>query len=139
MNSYKEFDKISIGASDIASLIVVMPRERGNLELASMLHFGGDGDYRAYYCRGDDVTIGEHYKLVATGHEWLKIYDDTGLSLDVRPSGEYRAVDIYRVVDIYRAGGMGCIIHWRNPRSSEEAARYGYDYTVSAEMQEGER
>ena len=122
MKSYKDFNKISIGASDIASLVVVMPRERGNLEWASTLHFGGDGDYRAYYCWGDDVTIGEHYKLVATGHAWLKIYDDAGVSLAARNS------DNYPIVDIYRGGGMGCIIHWRSPRSAEEAARYGYDY-----------
>lgn len=115
MKSYKDFDKLWLGDSDIASLTIVTPRGGGSMENASTLHFGGDGSYRAYYCWGDDVQIGEHYKLVATGHTWLKIYDDAGLTLDVRPS------DDYTVVDIYRAGGMGCIIHWRRPRAEEAA------------------
>ena len=121
MKNYKNFDKISIGTSDIASLTVVTPREDGNLNLASSLHFGADGSYSAYLCAGD-VEIGEHYRLVTTGCEWLKIYDDDGLVLDVMPD------DDSRIVDIYRGGDMGCVIHWRRPRNAEEAARYGYDY-----------
>lgn len=98
MKNYKEFQKIHIGSSGIASLTL---RSCGNV---APLDFGEDGSYSAYECFGD-VAIGEHYEKVFSGESWLKIFDDDMLRYDKR-GGEYKHIDIYR------AGEMGCIIHW---------------------------
>ena len=53
MKSYKDFEKIYIGGSDIASLVLVgcKHNEKGeSLGAATeLLHFGEDNCYRAYY------------------------------------------------------------------------------------------
>lgn len=104
--SYKEFEKENIGASDIASLILVGPGESG-LQLKE-LAFGEDGAYDAYMVDGEDVEIGSHYKEVFEFKNWLKIYDDDGL--------------VYRTnaerIKIYRAGEFGCIIQRINDGKS---------------------
>lgn len=96
MKSYKDFDKIYIGGSDIAALVMVgCDRDWVSSQI---LKFGEDGDYRAYYV-DEPATIGAHYEKVASFTNWLKIYDDVGLVFD--ENGDF---------SIYRAGEMGCII-----------------------------
>lgn len=99
-NSYKNFSQKYIGESDIASLTLRSPEGVFNL------HFGGDGRYFAYICKGADVEIGDHYQLVYTAPLWLKIYDDTELVLNLH-ADELNG----KIFDIYRAGDYGCIIH----------------------------
>ena len=101
MKSYKDFEKITIGSSDIASLILVGVTENG--VDSKILNFGQDDDYSAYIVAGyeDEVKIGNHYELRATFETWMKIYDDDGL---------VRTFECDKIC-VYRAGEMGCIIH----------------------------
>lgn len=103
MKSYKEFDRVYIGGSDCAELVV------RSVQKVGLLAFGQDDDYLAYECFGDDVQIGDHYIKVFEGETWLMIYDDHGL---VYEHSEYGKEHGYEKVDVYRAGEMGCIIHW---------------------------
>lgn len=93
MKNYKDFEKVFIGDSDIASLTLRSPME------ATVLNFGEDNSYKAYIVEGN-AEIGEHYDKVYECNNWLKIYDDDGLSAEF--DADYIAV--------YRAGEMGCII-----------------------------
>lgn len=99
MKHYKDFEKVYIGSSDIASLTL------RSVLIAGELDFGGDGSYYAYEVFGDDVEIGAHYKKVFSGSTWLWIYDDNGKAYN---SGYHDGM----AVDVYQAGGYGCIIHW---------------------------
>ena len=48
VKTYKDFNKVYIGESDMAKLVLVgVSHESGDVE-ASILPFGGDGDYSAY-------------------------------------------------------------------------------------------
>ena len=94
MKGYKEFEKVSIGISDISALVAAHPQR------AEYICFGEDGEYSAYVCEGE-VEIGSHYKKVLSATSWLKIYDDFGLV--------YKAFG--ECIDVYRAGNFGCIIH----------------------------
>ena len=96
MKSYKDFEKIDIGSSDIANLILVGCGDDGIKCIP--LHFGGDDDYRAYFCP-EKVEIGAHYEKVAEFKHWMKIYDDEELTFSKR--GDF---------NVYRAGEYGCII-----------------------------
>lgn len=98
MKSYKEYDKIYIGSSDIATLTVVALREDGE-QLAQTLDFGIDSNYFAYLV-DDNAHIGDHYKLVQTCKYWMKVFDDQELTLDLHAA----------TIKIYRAGECGCII-----------------------------
>ena len=101
MKSYKDFEKIYIGCSDIGSLII------GSPYVVKEIFFGADGRYEAYECFGE-VEILEHYNLICSGRTWLKLYDDEGLTYSRwKPNS-------YIKFDIYRAGDFGCIIHWHN-------------------------
>ena len=101
MKSYKDFEKIYIGCSDISQLII--SSSYGTRDL----FFKADGRYEAYECF-DDCKIDDHYRLVFSGRSWLRIYDDEGLTYHRhKPNG-------YTRFDIYRAGDFGCIIHWHN-------------------------
>ena len=99
--SYREFNEISIGTSDIATLIMVgCPIEESNELITKPLYFGEDDNYKAYYINEDNIDIPEHYKKVAEFSTWLKIYDDTGLTSTIK--GER--------IEVFRAGDFGCII-----------------------------
>lgn len=102
MKNYKEFSKVSIGASDIASLTLRSVRNVG------ILDFSEDGNYFAYECFGD-VEIADHYTKVFSGSTWLYIYDDFGRSYNKSfySTGEYKNVDVY-------VCGRTAIIHWHN-------------------------
>ena len=97
MKSYKDFERVNIGSSDIASLTL---RSCGNI---GDLHFGEDGSYSAYEVIGE-AYIGEHYTKIFSGEHWLKIFDDCGLAYNAEHPG--------MAVDVYHAGMRGCIIHW---------------------------
>ena len=73
---------------------------KGNGFVTEALTFGGDDSYDAYIVDGEGVEIGKHYTKVASFNNWLKIYDDMGLSYKV-DGGE---------INIYRSGMYGCII-----------------------------
>ena len=96
--SYKDFEKVYIGSSDIAALTLRSVYDVGNIK------FGGDDDYYAYEVFGNDVEIGAHYEKVFSGTDWLWIFGDAE-----RAYNEYH---YGMVVDVYQAGSMGCIIHW---------------------------
>ena len=98
MAHYKDFKKVYLGYSDIASLVV-----RDAVGVAE-IKFGADGAYEAYECFGE-VEIGEHYKLVYQAKGWLKIYDDEECNYT-------RHYISCRDCDIYRAGDFGIILHW---------------------------
>lgn len=101
MKSYKDFEKIYIGCSDIGSLIIRSPH------MTKEMFFGSDSRYEAYECFGE-VEIPKHYDLIYSGRTWLRIYDDNEKSYyRFRPKE-------YTRFDIYRAGDFGCIIHWHN-------------------------
>lgn len=102
MKNYKDFNKVYLGDSDIASLTM-----RSVFDVA-VLRFGKDDAYDAYECFGDDVAIGEHYRAVFEGSTWLMIYDDHGRVYNRRSPEDFEKVTVYR------AGEMGCIIHWHN-------------------------
>lgn len=98
MKEYKDYDKIYIGQSDYAALILVGFRE--NRIKTEPLKFFEDGAYMAYFVTESKVNIGSHYKKVSTFSHWLKIYDDAGLAYKITA----------REINIYRAGMFGCII-----------------------------
>ena len=99
MKSYKEAEKIFIGESDIAALVLVGCKGDKGV-VPEMLHFVEDGEYSAYLVKGNDVEIGKHYEKVATFNYWLNIYDDTKRTFS-KHAKEF---------NIYRAGDYGCII-----------------------------
>lgn len=94
MKNYKDFEKKSIGSSDIASLTV-----RSGMKVAP-LNFGEDGAYSAYIVT-EDAEIGSHYKLTFEGKGWITIFDDTRLTFEARADE----------IKIFRAGEFGCIVH----------------------------
>lgn len=93
MKNYKDFEKKSIGSSDIASLTV-----RSGMKVAP-LNFGEDGAYSAYIVT-EDAEIGSHYKLTFEGMGWITIFDDTRMTFEARADE----------IKIYQAGEFGCII-----------------------------
>lgn len=98
MKSYKEYENITIGFSDIAQLIL-----RFSCQPPVELNFGGDGEYGAYIV-DEDAEIGAHYHEVARGDYWAWIYDDYGKSLNIDTN------DNAGEIVVYRAGDYGCII-----------------------------
>ena len=95
--SYKEYDRVYIGCSDIASLVLAGNKRNEGLKLHD-LNLGIDGSYRAYIV-DDKAIIGEQYHLEAEFNTWLKIYDDNGLVKDFKAD----TIRVYRI-------GMHCII-----------------------------
>ncbi|MBO5416740.1 MAG: hypothetical protein J6A83_08945 [Clostridia bacterium] len=104
MKKYKDFEKVYIGSSDIASLTV------RSVQTVATLNFIEDGSYHAYECFGE-VEIGSHYTKVFSGKTWLTIYDDEGRTYKHHSWNQNTE---YPLVDIYRSGDFGCIIHWHN-------------------------
>lgn len=115
MRNYKEYSQKYIGASDIATLILVggsgcekpIENKFSNADMIKTLplRFWSDGEYYAYVV-DDDATIGEHYTLVDTFYNDLKIYDDNQLTFDIRAEE----------INVYRAGVFGCLIQYFNKR-----------------------
>ncbi len=88
-----------IGTSDIASLIFKFG-EPGNV---TEVDFGQDGYYTARIASRNE-RIPAQYRLVAEGKNWLKVYDDTGLTYESPIDKLYTAIKVYRRRD------LGCII-----------------------------
>ena len=99
MKTYKDFGKIYIGSSDIASITLRSPDGLGDI------HFGGDGSYDAYLVT-EPAEIGSHYTEEFRAHHWLWIYDDEKKTVEV----------IAPEIIVYRAGEMGCIIYAPNAK-----------------------
>lgn len=93
MKTYKDFEKVRIGGSDLARLIL----DGGKLEY---LNFSEDGEYEAYFVY-EEIEIPSHYRKVFECKNSLWIYDDEERTLKV--SGDK--------IEIYRAGDFGCIIY----------------------------
>ena len=101
MKDHHSYNKVSIGASDIASLTVRTPNQ------VAILNFGEDGDYSAYIV-DEECLIPEYYELTLECSEskywpgvWMRIYDDDGLSFKIKAPHSIR---------VYQAGAFGCII-----------------------------
>lgn len=101
MKNYKDFEKVSLGSSDIASLTMRFCSSK-KAEFGD-LKFGQDSSYSAYFVN-EEIDIPEHYELVAEGENWLWIYDDTERTF--RCSAES--------IKVYRAREMGCLIYAPN-------------------------
>lgn len=93
MKEYREYERQSIGSSDIASLTLRDPMN------TYILNFGEDNDYMAYIV-DEEAIIGSHYHLEAEFQGWLKIYDDYSFVTQFTSN----------TIKVYRAGMMGCII-----------------------------
>lgn len=98
MKSYKDYERVYIGSSDIASLTIVAPRDNGD-PLAQSLDFAIDSNYFAYIV-DSNAYIGDHYKLVQCCKGWVKVFDDETLTLKLKAPS----------IKIYRAADCGCII-----------------------------
>lgn len=94
--SYKDFEKVYIGSSDIASLIARFCYAK----TAKIIEFGGDDDYHAYFVN-QKIKMPKYYKLVASGKVWLNIFDDRERTFSVRA----------KFIRIYRCGDYGIIIY----------------------------
>lgn len=97
MKNYKEQEKVTLGYSDIASVVARSP------ERAEAILFGADNKYYAYLVDWE-TEIPQYYNKVFECSSWLKIYDDEGLTLDLKGDS----------FEIYRAAEMGCIIRSLN-------------------------
>lgn len=93
MKTYKDFEKVQLGGSDCARLILSCDR-------LEYLHFGSDGEYSAYFVN-EEIELPSHYEKVFECGYSLWIYDDEERTLKV--SGDK--------IEIYRAGDFGCIIY----------------------------
>ncbi len=102
MKNYKFYETISLGSSDIATLILSGIKDSTGLSLEK-LTFGEDGNYSAYLVDAE-AEIGSHYTLVNEFTKWLKIYDDDECMADLSAD----------IIKIYRAGEFGCIIQLFN-------------------------
>ena len=103
MKDHHDYEKKSIGGSDVAALTLVGCGKDGLK--ASILHFGGDGEYRAYIV-DEECEIPSYYELQEEFTSWMKVYDDEGQT--------YRADA--EIIRIYRAREMGCIIQLVNAK-----------------------
>lgn len=98
-------EKTYIGSSDIASLTIrtcgLDEFNETNAKTWGLfsLNFGADGSYYAYVV-DDAAEIGAHYREVVRGRNWVRIYDDNGMTFYAHA----------REIVVYRAGEMGCII-----------------------------
>ena len=93
MKDHHEYEKIGLGYSDIAQLVLRSPDKLYGLD------FGGDGDYSAYLV-DEDCAIPESYKLRFEAKHWIMIYDDVALRFQAY--GEF--------IRVYSRGEFGCII-----------------------------
>lgn len=90
--------KTNIGASDYAYITYTTCGEKGIK--SNGIRFGKDGFYNAYITNKKE-EIPKHYILIENGKNWIKLYDDEGLTK------EFKA----KTIEIYRAGEMGCLIY----------------------------
>lgn len=120
MKTYKDYPKIDLGYSDIATLIAVGTmswdelREKSKNDPACSclkigeVGYGGDNIYDAYLVTDKNVEIGAHYEKVFECESWLKIYDDDTCVF----KSDYK----YNHFEIYRAANYGTIIKCWNSK-----------------------
>lgn len=100
--SYKDFPKVSIGGSDIATLYVTSEDKNSPTGYrCESLSFGGDGVYSAYFVTGP-AKIGSHYSMVQVHFEECNIHSQDVAEFPITVQAER--------ICIYRAGEFGCII-----------------------------
>ncbi len=105
---YYKDHSIYLGTSDMASLMIrTFDKEK---EVAAILNFGSDGDYRAYIV-DMNTPIPDYYEKVYTGSGWMKIYDDYKYRVGIATKYDDANED---EINIYRAGNFGCIIQVSN-------------------------
>lgn len=104
MKSYKDFEKIYIGYSDVAALTIQVCGDDGIS--AFPIFFGSDGGYSAYFVDAP-AEIGGHYKLIKTVEfcSWFKVFDDEGKTFYHRLDWKTHQ----NVLKIWRAGEYGII------------------------------
>ena len=100
--SYKDYKKVFIGDSDIATLIVAGMKPNEGVT-ADTLCFGADGSYYAYIV-DSEAEIPSHYKLEKAFVTWVRFYDDNTMTK------EFSASKIGNPIRIYTAGDFGCIV-----------------------------
>ena len=111
-NMITEYDykqkKISLGSSDIATLIAVgIARDFCTTGVcAKPISMGSDGKYSAYIVT-DATLVPDYYHEVFSCEKWLRVYDDDALVFD-------KNADSFR---IYRSGDFGVIILVEGERS----------------------
>lgn len=93
MKNHHDYDKVNLGSSDIASVILRAP---GKL---SELHFGFDGSYSAYLV-DEECEVPESYALEFETEHWLDVYDDNRRTLHVHADK----------IKVFSRGNGGCII-----------------------------
>lgn len=112
MKTYKDYPKIDLGYSDIATLIAVgcgqWDDERHSCLKIGEIGYGGDNIYDAYLVTDKDAEIGSHYEKVFECDSWLKIYDDD--------TCVFRSNYKFNRFEIYRAADFGTIIKCWNTK-----------------------
>ena len=93
MKDHHAYPKVSLGGSDMASLILRSP---GKL---SELLMGEDGAYSAYVV-DEECIIPSWYTQVFEGECWLSVFDDDRRT--ARFSGD--------VIRVFRSGSFGIIV-----------------------------
>ena len=102
MKNYKDFEKMSIGVTDIASVVLRDP------EKILDMHLDSDGGINAYLCN-EEVQVGDHYQHVDTFHHWLWVYDDS-----------HRVIQVYGDrIEVYKAKNT-LVIYYQNEEDLKE-------------------
>lgn len=82
-----------LGYSDMADLLLRFP------DKVEHLHFEEDGSYKTFIIT-EETEVPEDYKMVASGTYWLKVYDDTSMTLDIQAPK----------IEVYQKGQRACLI-----------------------------
>lgn len=93
MRDHHSYPMVSLGGSDIASLILRAP---GKL---SDLFMGEDGEYSAYVV-DEECLIPSRYTQAFECESWLRVYDDENMVKKFRGD----------VIRVFRCGAFGIII-----------------------------
>ena len=103
--TYKDYPKQYIGLSDIASLTLRFC----NSKSAKIIQFNEDNDYYAYVVT-EKIKLPSHYSLIASGKNWLYIYDDSSRSFRISAP----------VIRVYRCGNYGVLIYAPNAAKGKQ-------------------
>lgn len=107
----KQKDRCYIGSSDIAAVIANGPALDGGGLKPKVIKFGGDGSYYAYLV-DENQENPDHLELLGSFRNWVRLYDDMGLTLHLRPEWDDKAQRMnYYNYFIYKGGDYDCIIY----------------------------
>lgn len=117
-NYKKDYDKYSIGSSDMACVLcagmISTGSEYWECELSTAwINFGEDGDYKAYIVDAE-CEIPAHYQLAHKFESWLTVYDDDECVFKAHADK----------INIYRAGSFGVIIQLIGERAEFRPFNY---------------